>query len=89
MGNANKACSKWRGQCFKRILQGCLAFDESAAICYGKIVGDRNRIGRPISVEDAQIAAIAVSNRLVLATRNVLDFESIDDLSLMNPWQPV
>ena len=89
-GQRKQGLQQVAGAMFSEDFAGrCLAFDESAAICYGKIVGDRNRIGRPISVEDAQIAAIAVSNRLVLATRNVRDFESIDDLSLMNPWQPV
>jgi len=31
-------------------------------------------IGKPVSTEDAQIAAIAVTNNLVLVTRNTKDF---------------
>jgi toxin FitB len=65
----------------------CLPFDESAAQRYAAIVATRNRSGRPISVEDAQIAAIALMHGLTLATRNERDFELIEGLSLVNPWQ--
>lgn len=64
----------------------CLPFDETAASCYASVVASRTRQGRPISVEDAQIAAIALANCLTLATRNVRDFEAIDGLSVSNPW---
>nr|WP_276611688.1 type II toxin-antitoxin system VapC family toxin [Thiorhodococcus mannitoliphagus] len=64
----------------------CLPFDESAAIRYAAIVDSRLRHGRPISVEDAQIAAIALTHRLTLATRNGRDFASIDGLDVVNPW---
>lgn len=64
----------------------CLPFDEAAACHYGRIVAARARQGRPISVEDAQIAAIALAQKLVLATRNGRDFEHIADLRLHNPW---
>jgi predicted nucleic acid-binding protein len=40
-----------------------LVFGESAAIEYGQLVARRTRIGRPITVEDAQIAAIALVQR--------------------------
>ena len=65
----------------------CLPFDGAAATCYARIVSLRTRIGRPISVEDAQIAAIAVAHGLVLATRNERDFQQIDGLVVVNPWQ--
>jgi predicted nucleic acid-binding protein len=44
------------------------------------------RVGRPVSVEDAQIAAIARSAGLTLATRNVSDFDGIDGVPVVNPW---
>jgi hypothetical protein len=53
---------------------------------YGRIVSARTRAGRPISVEDAQIAAIALAHRMPLATRNTTDFELIDGLEVVNPW---
>lgn len=65
----------------------CLSFDESAAIEYANLVKQRRNKGRPISVEDGQIAAIAIANRLLLATRNVRDFEEISELNILNPWR--
>jgi toxin FitB len=64
----------------------CLPFDEPAATRYAGIVALRTRLGRPISVEDAQIAAVALAHGLVLATRNRRDFELIEGLSVVNPW---
>jgi predicted nucleic acid-binding protein len=48
----------------------------------------RQLAGRPISTEDAQIAAIALAAQLQLVTRNTKDFEAISDLQIVNPWQP-
>ena len=58
-----------------------------AAEVYAQIVSSRSRQGRPITVEDAQIAAIALSSDLELATRNVKDFLGIEELKLVNPWE--
>ncbi|MFN3594111.1 MAG: type II toxin-antitoxin system VapC family toxin [Thiobacillaceae bacterium] len=65
----------------------CLPFDEAAAGHYAIIVAKRTRAGRPITVEDAQIAAIALAHRMRLATRNTADFELIEDLQRVDPWQ--
>lgn len=65
----------------------CLPYDVLAAAEYAGIVATRTRLGRPISVEDAQIAAIARSAGLTLATRNTKDFSDIDELPLVNPWK--
>ena len=64
----------------------CLPFDCEAAGEYGLIVAERNRQGHPISVEDAQIAAIARTAGLALATRNTKDFSDITGLKLVDPW---
>ena len=63
-----------------------LSFDDAAASFYAEIVSHRTGIGRPISVEDAQIAAIALRHDLMLATRNVKDFLEIQGLELIDPW---
>ena len=52
------------------------------------IISGRTRQGQPISTEDAQIAAIALANGLIVVTRNTTDFEDIGGLTLANPWQP-
>lgn len=65
----------------------CLPFDYQASGEYAKIVASRSHQGKPITVEDAQIAAIALATDLTLATRNTKDFLGIEGLSLMNPWE--
>lgn len=62
-----------------------LDFDQSAARIYGEIMAHRRAIGRPVSVLDAQIAAIARTHHLAIATRNTSDFEETG-LELINPW---
>jgi predicted nucleic acid-binding protein len=65
-----------------------LPFDQGAARLYAQIVAGRTAQGRPISTEDAQIAATAVQHQLPLVTRNTRDFERIPELQLINPWTP-
>lgn len=65
----------------------CLPFEESSAIHYARLVAHRQKSGRPISVEDAQISAIALTHGMKLATRNTKDFTSIEELDLINPWK--
>jgi len=62
-----------------------LPFDEGSAVQYADIVADRERIGRPIGVADAQIASICRDVGAVLATRNAPDFEETG-VELVNPW---
>ncbi|MEQ1668960.1 MAG: type II toxin-antitoxin system VapC family toxin, partial [Sulfuriferula sp.] len=64
----------------------CLAFEQHAADCYATIVATRTKLGIPISVEDAQIAAIALTHSFSIATRNVKDFNHIDGLVIIDPW---
>jgi predicted nucleic acid-binding protein len=61
------------------------AFDEAAAAHYADIVVVRERVGRPISAADAQIAAICRSHDALLATRNLNDF-SDTGIAIANPW---
>ena len=65
----------------------CLPFEASAAKEYAVLVAARVRAGQPISTEDGQIAAIALANRLALATRNSKDFSAILGLTVLDPWQ--
>ena len=64
----------------------CLPFDAAAAADYAMLVAARTARGRPISTEDGQIAAIALSRGLVLATRNGRDFDDITGLTVQDPW---
>ncbi len=65
----------------------CAPFDALAAVEFAAIVAARRRIGRPIGYADAQIAAIARSAGLVLATRNIRDFSDIEGLKPIDPWE--
>jgi len=63
-----------------------LPFHEEAARAFAPIAVIRRQRGRPISLFDAQIAAIAKSHGAVLATRDTRDFDGCG-LTLINPWQ--
>jgi predicted nucleic acid-binding protein len=62
-----------------------LPFDSAATEAYAQIAGERRAAGRPISLFDAQIAAIARTHAATLITRNVRDFEGCK-LTLVDPW---
>ena len=62
-----------------------LPFDSVAAKVYAEIYATRRRRGRPISLQDCQIAAIARSQSMAVATRNVNDFTDCG-VELINPW---
>jgi toxin FitB len=64
-----------------------LPFDDQSAIMYAEVVSLRRGTGKPISTEDAQIAAIALTHNLTLVTRNTKDFMAIEGLMLVNPWE--
>ncbi len=73
---------------FRQFFKGaCLPFDGEGAGLYARIVSQRGQMGRPISVEDGQIAAVALQHDLTLVTRNVKDFVDIPGLRLVNPWE--
>ncbi|OYQ65709.1 VapC toxin family PIN domain ribonuclease [Pseudanabaena sp. SR411] len=63
-----------------------LSFDSAAALEYAKLASFRRQIGKPIAQADAQIAAIALSKKAILATRNIADFCDCQ-LTLVNPWE--
>lgn len=62
-----------------------LTFDVEAALIYGKIVADALARGRPPTVGDAQIAAVARRERMAVASRDVRDFEALD-VPIIDPW---
>lgn len=72
---------------FELLAATTVSFDALAAKQYAAIVAARRKRGRPIGYPDAQIAAIAVSAGLTLATRNSGDFADIDGLTLVDPWE--
>ncbi len=62
-----------------------LPFDSDAAREYAAIAAARRSVGRIVPPADCQIAAIARSRDMAVATRNVRDFEGID-IDVVDPW---
>ena len=62
-----------------------LPFDSSAARAYADIAAASRAAGHPISQSDCQIAAIARSRGMAVATRNVRDF-SETGAEVIDPW---
>jgi predicted nucleic acid-binding protein len=62
-----------------------LVFDAEAAVEYAALVVEREAAGLPISMADAQIAAICRTHECTLATRNVKDFDRTG-VTILNPW---
>ncbi|MEY2926982.1 MAG: hypothetical protein RL367_1459 [Pseudomonadota bacterium] len=60
-------------------------FGSDSAMIYGEVMGNSRRLGQPMSIPDAQIAAIALERDLALATQNVRDFITTA-VELINPW---
>lgn len=61
------------------------AFDSAAAEEAAKLAARRQRRGRPVDLQDIQIAGIALTRRAALATRNVRHFDGLN-VNLVNPW---
>lgn len=62
-----------------------LAFDRAAARAFGDVAVSYRSTGRQIVFPDCQIAAIAISRRMAVVTRNIRDFVDTG-VELVNPW---
>ncbi len=65
-----------------------LPFDSKASAAWADIAATQRAAGRVVGPMDCQIAAIARSRGMAVATRNVQHFEGID-IDVINPWSPV
>lgn len=63
-----------------------VSFDELSAFNYGKLMARRKELGKPFSILDGQIAAIAFTHGAAIATRNIRDFSDCE-LELINPFE--
>lgn len=88
-GKRRDAMARAASQIFEEDFFGrCIDFGGQAVGHYALVRAQRQLAGRPIDTADAQIAAIALAAHLTLVTRNTKDFEGIDGLEVINPWQP-
>ena len=71
---------------FNNLFSGrILTFDSASAHAYADIASARRSAGKPISQFDGQIAAIARSRSMSVATRNVSDYQGCG-ITVINPW---
>ena len=59
-----------------------LPFNEQAAIKYGVIRAALEKLVKPISERDTQIASIALANKLCIVTHNIKEFGRISKLKV-------
>jgi predicted nucleic acid-binding protein len=62
-----------------------LNFDRKAAFAAAAWHAHCRRNGRPVPTTDVQIAGIAISRRIPIATRDIRDFEDVG-VKLIDPW---
>jgi predicted nucleic acid-binding protein len=60
-----------------------IPYDHEIARCYGRLVAERKRNGKPIAPNDAWIAACTVRHGVPLVTHNAKDFEGIAALKVI------
>jgi predicted nucleic acid-binding protein len=61
-----------------------ISLDTDAMTEWGRI---RARAGRTMPVIDLLMAAAAITHHMTLVTRNTKDFEDIEGIMLINPWE--
>ena len=76
------AMTRWLDLGFRKRI---LPFDSDAARAYADIAAMRRSAGHPIASSDCQIAAIARSRSMAVATRNVRDFAGLG-IEVVDPW---
>jgi predicted nucleic acid-binding protein len=61
-----------------------VVLDDEVLLEWGKLCA---RAGRTLPVADSLIAAAAIVHHMFLVTRNTKDFDGIEGLNLINPWE--
>ncbi len=63
-------------------------YDRHAAWIHADIMARTNAVGKKRPYQDSQIAATAVANNMILVTRNVKDFQAIQEISplMVESW---
>ena len=85
-GRRRRRLAEAADRAFRGLFAGrILPFDSEAAHTYAEIAAARRAAGRPLPQADGQIAAIARSRGMAVATRNVRDFADMG-IDLIDPW---
>jgi predicted nucleic acid-binding protein len=87
-GRRRRAPAAALGEQIASLFEGrIIPFDVTAAEAYVKVVTHVRRQGYEISVTDGQVAAVAASHNLKLASRDETPFRAAG-LEVINPWTP-
>ncbi len=84
-GDKRSALRLWLEQLRERFRGRILGFDEDAAVAWGTLTARMERMGRRLHVVDGMLAALALRNSALLATRNMEDFSGTG-ISGVDPW---
>lgn len=63
-----------------------ISFGNKDGLIFSEIASKKRKLGKPMDLFDAQIAAITFNHSATLATRNIKDFEECG-IKLENPWE--
>jgi len=63
-----------------------LPFDMACTASYAELIAKTRQIGSGIETADACIAAIALTNGFIMATRDIAPFQNVG-LRVINPWE--
>lgn len=78
---------RWVGDDLTRQFEGrIVALDDRSARCWGRLLGEARRRGRPLPAIDAQIAAMALVRGLSVATRDSAGFAGTG-VEIVDPWR--
>ena len=69
-----------------RFGQRILPIDTQTMLVWGALKARMDKLGQPMPVMDALIAATALQNNLIIATRNISDFNACG-VQTINPWE--
>ncbi|MDR3136353.1 MAG: type II toxin-antitoxin system VapC family toxin [Coriobacteriales bacterium] len=85
-GRRKKALDAGASRLFGDIFKDKIVpFDSDAAHHYPAVHQSRRALGKSVTVMDAELAAICISNNAILATRNTKDFTGVH-VRIVNPF---
>jgi len=70
----------------QRFAARMVVIDTPTMFMWGSLTARMEAAGQPMAVMDSLIAASAMQNNLILATRNVADF-LLSGVQVINPWE--
>ena len=86
-GTKRSRLELWIKELENRFGSRILAIDGDVAIHWGHLAALLESKVKALPVIDGLIASCAISNGMVLVTRNVKDY-SLSGVELLNPWDP-